>query len=195
MLTRAVALAKGEAPAAEAEEKSLAADEESFRIIYERTARPLWAYLARVSGDPALADDLLQECYCRFLSAAHPPQEVAHQKNYLFRIATNLLRDHWRQTRSHNPASVEAADMPSEDHAVENVSLRSDLGRALAQLKPKERELLWLAYAEGASHKEIAESAGLKTASVRPLLFRARKKLLALIRKDNGEQQSRKAGS
>jgi len=182
MLTRAMALALGESARAKAEEKALAMDEESFRIVYERTARPLWAYLARVSGDPALADDLLQECYCRFLSLADPPQEETHRKNYLFRIATNLLRDHWRALQRHGETAIETADLPSQDHRMANVPLRSDLGRALAKLKPRERQLLWLAYAEGASHREIAKTSGMKEASIRPLLFRARKKLLALIR-------------
>ena len=181
MLARAMTLARSGVARAKAEVQSLAMDEESFRIVYERTARPLWAYLARVSGDPALADDLLQECYCRFLSLANPPQGEAHRKNYLFRIATNLLRDHWRAKRRHGETAIETADMPTQDHDVTNVPLRSDLGRALAKLKPKERQLLWLAYAEGASHREIARTSGMKEASVRPLLFRARKKLLALI--------------
>jgi RNA polymerase sigma-70 factor, ECF subfamily len=181
MLTRAMALARGEGARSEVEEKSLAMDEESFRIVYKRTARPLWGYLARVSGDPALADDLLQECYCRFLSLENPPQEEAHRKNYLFRIATNLLRDHWRATHRHGETAIEAADIPSQDHEVANVPLRSDLGHALAKLKPRERQLLWLAYAEGASHREIAKTSGMKEASIRPLLFRARQKLLALI--------------
>lgn len=181
MLARAIALARGEDARVEAEGKTLAMDEESFRIVYERTARPLWAYLARVSGDAALADDLLQECYCRFLSLANPPQEEAHRKNYLFRIATNLLRDHWRMVQRHGETAIENVDLPSQDHEIANVPLRSDLGRALAKLKPRERQLLWLAYAEGASHREIAKSSGMKEASIRPLLFRARKKLLALI--------------
>lgn len=181
MLTRVVALARGQTARAEAEDKSLAMDEESFRFIYERTARPLWAYLARVSGDPALADDLLQECYCRFLALTDPPQEEAHRKNYLFRMATNLLRDHWRAIQRHGETAIETADMPSQDREVTNVPLRSDLGRALAKLKPRERQLLWLAYAEGASHREIAEASGMREASVRPLLFRARKKLMDLI--------------
>ncbi len=194
MLARAMALAKNGVVRAEVEVKSLAMDEESFRILYERTARPLWAYLARASGDAALADDLLQDCYCRFLSLANPPLEDDHRKNYLFRIATNLLRDHWRAVQRHGRAAVETADIPSEDHAVANIPLRSDLGRALAQLKPRERQLLWLAYAEGASHKEIAATSGMKAASVRPLLFRARKKLLALIAGSGRDniQESRK---
>jgi RNA polymerase sigma-70 factor, ECF subfamily len=170
-----------EAAEDESEVKSLVMDEESFRIVYERTARPLWAYLARASGDAALADDLLQECYCRFLSAANLPQEAAHQKNYLFRIATNLLRDHWRQRQRRGATSVEASGLPAPDRMMAQIALQSDLGQALARLKPQERQLLWLAYAEGASHKEISERAGLKTASVRPLLFRARKKLRSLM--------------
>lgn len=181
MLTRVVALARGQTARAEAQDESLAMDEESFRFIYKLTARPLWAYLARVSGDPALADDLLQECYCRFLALTNPPQEEAHRKNYLFRMATNLLRDHWRAIQRHGETAIETADMPSQDREVTNVPLRSDLGRALAKLKPRERQLLWLAYAEGASHREIAQASGMREASVRPLLFRARKKLMGLI--------------
>ncbi len=181
MLTRVVALARGQTARAEAQDESLAMDEESFRFIYERTARPLWAYLARVSGDPALADDLLQECFCRFLALTDPPQEEAHRKNYLFRMPTNLLRDHWGAIQRHGETAIETADMPSQDREVTNVPLRSDLGRALAKLKPRERQLLWLAYAEGASHREIAKVSGMREASVRPLLFRARKKLMDLI--------------
>ena len=192
MLMRALEIAKANAAEAEAEVKSLAMDEESFRIVYEHTARPLWAYLARASGDPALADDLLQESYCRFLSLENPPQEEAHRKNYLFRIATNLLRDHWRATQRHGETEIGGADIPTQDRRVANVPLRSDLGRALVRMKPRERQLLWLAYAEGASHKEIAEASGMKAASVRPLLFRARKKLMALIGSNAKMQQSRK---
>ena len=44
-------------------------DEDTFRALYERTARPIWVYLLRMTGDAHAADDLLQETYYRFLRA------------------------------------------------------------------------------------------------------------------------------
>ena len=162
----------------------LTMDSDAFAGFYERSARPLWAYLARVSGDPALADDLMQESYVRFLSAARPPRmedgEVASRR-YLFRIATNLLRDHWRR-----PHSTSIDEIPEELFAISSDSTHSDslamLSPAMARMKPRERQLLWLAHAEGYSHHEIAEVTGLASASIRLLLFRARRKIARLLR-------------
>jgi RNA polymerase sigma-70 factor (ECF subfamily) len=156
-------------------------DSDAFAGFYERSARPLWAYLARVSGDAALADDLLQESYVRFLCAAHPENGEVSARRYLFRIATNLMKDHWRRPRA---ASIE--EIPEEAFGVRDHSSECDskatLGPALAQLRPRERQLLWLAYAEGYSHREMAEIMGLASASIRLLLFRARRKLARLLR-------------
>jgi RNA polymerase sigma-70 factor (ECF subfamily) len=49
-------------------------------------------------------------------------------------------------------------------------------------MRPRDRQLLWLAYAEGYSHHEIAEVTGLASASIRLLLFRARRKMARLMR-------------
>ena len=57
----------------------------------------------------------------------------------------------------------------------------TDCGRAMEQLKPRERAMLWLAYAEGASHREIADVLGLSPSSLKPMLFRARRRLAALL--------------
>ena len=156
-------------------------DSDAFAGFYERTARPLWAYLARVSGDPALADDLMQESFVRFLCASRPEEgEVAHRR-YLFRIATNLLRDHWRRPRQ---SSIE--EIPDEFFAASPSSAFSELlGPALACMRPRERQLLWLAHAEGYSHREIAQITGLAAASIRILLFRARHKIASLLREQN----------
>lgn len=162
-------------------------DEEAFRLFYDRTARPVWAYLARMTGDPRLADDLLQEAYYRFLRARATHDDDAHRKNYLFRIAANLAHDVRRRPRIDDTALAdtsgagETADPRSTDVATETAR-RVDLARAMARLKPRERDLLWLAYAQGSSHGEIAEILGLKASSIKMLLFRARRRLAALLR-------------
>ena len=71
---------------------------------------------------------------------------------------------------------------PQSADAAGGAVRRLDLARSMARLKPRERDLLWLAYAQGSSHKEIAETLGLKTASVKLLLFRARQRLARLLR-------------
>jgi RNA polymerase sigma-70 factor (ECF subfamily) len=157
-------------------------DEQTFRVFYESTARPLWSYLSRILGNSSLADDLVQESYYRFLRATLKSDDAAYQKAYLFRIATNLANDHWRRLPRHEQAEAANPDeMPADDRTAEHVQQRSDLGRLMRRLKPRERELLWLAYAEGASHKEIADVLGLRAASVRLLLFRARQKMLGFL--------------
>jgi len=161
---------------------------DAFAGFYERSARPLWAYLARVSGDPALADDQLQESYIRFLGADTPDDGEVAARRYLFRIATNLLRDHWRRPRQR---SIE--EMHEELFAAADPSAQSDtramLGPVLQAMRPRERQLLWLAYAEGYSHKEIAVITGLASASIRLLLFRARHKAAGLLRQQDFPRQ------
>ncbi len=154
-------------------------DEQGFRLFYERTARPLRAYLIGSCGNTALADDLLQEAYFRLVRADFRANDEEHRKNYLFRIATNLVRDHWRRHRPETPDIPESTD--GENHG-DRVAARSDLVRVLRELKPRERELLWLAYVEGMSHKEIAAALGLKAASIRPLLFRARQRMAGVMK-------------
>ena len=179
-----VAELEGSKVGAEAAELAFHMDEQTFHVFYKSTARPLWSYLSRILGNPTLAEDLVQESYFRFLRATLKSGDAAYQKAYLFRIATNLARDHWRRlphVEQGDSADLEQA--PADDRTAEQVQQRSDLGRVMGRLKPRERELLWLAYAEGATHKEIAEVLGLRAASVRLLLFRARQKLLELLRR------------
>jgi RNA polymerase sigma-70 factor (ECF subfamily) len=120
----------------------------------------------------------------RFLCLANPPSYLADGeiacRRYLFRIATNLLRDHWRRPRA---ASIEDMHESLFARADEQALFDSQmiLGPALASMRPRDRQLLWLAHAEGYSHREIAEITGLATASIRLMLFRARRKIARLL--------------
>ena len=153
-----------------------AAGEEGFRRLYEATSRPLWGYLQHASGRPDVADDLLQETYCKFLLRKAPAMDEAESRSYLFRIATNLLHN---RARSRDDAALEE---PAERGARTDEDARLDVRAAMRHLKPRERELLWLAYVEGMSHAEIAATTGLGAMSIRILLYRARQKASQLLR-------------
>lgn len=163
--------------------------EEEFRAFYDRTARPLWAYLSRITGDSQKADDYLQEAYYRFYRAGAKHESESHRRNSLFQIATNLVRDAARRSKHYAEVSIETDDdapdtvvmkstAPAPD---QHVAAKTDLARAMKKLEPMQREMLWLAYAQGASHEEIAEILGLRAISVRTLLLRARRKLAGIL--------------
>jgi len=161
--------------AAERVQECTGMDEEQFHALYEATARPIHGYLVAVTGSKDIADDILQETYFRFLTRHPRGLALEEPRPYLFRIATNLLCDRWRARREEPwRESFEQADSPDPN-------ARLDLHRIMEELKPRERELLWLAYVEGMTHAEIAAATGLTPLSVRPLLFRARKKAAALL--------------
>lgn len=152
-----------------------------FETFYRETARPLWGYLARICGDRALADDLLQETYMRFCRARVPASR-GEWKAYLYRIGTNLAADWWRHTGRREAASVQPDPAASEERDGEAEAIRRrDLDRAFGVLKPRERALLWLAYVEGMDHREIGRALGLSRPSVKVVLFRARRKLAEVL--------------
>ena len=167
---------------ASAEETALQMDEETFRGFYTSTAPMLWAYLSRSTGNRAAADDLLQETFYRFLRARVVFEDEAHRRHYLFRIASNLVRDRYRRPRIDQTPLADEGRVPAAGNLARETEQRTDLLRAMARLKPRERDMLWLAYGQGSTHAEIASTLGLSKGSIKPLLFRARKKLAALLR-------------
>ncbi|MBW3566017.1 MAG: RNA polymerase sigma factor [Acidobacteria bacterium] len=186
--------------ATDREETGFAMDESEFRAFYERTARPLWAYLMRTTGSHDLADDLLQEAYFRFLRAGATHQNESHRRNSLFQIATNLMRDSGRRSRKRQQVSLsDTAESQVEDRKTADLASstesRTDLAQAMEQLDPIQRQILWLAYVQGDSHDEIAAVLGLRSISIRTLLLRARRKLAGILGEDYRIRRSLESGS
>ena len=157
-------------------------DEAAFEAFYGATARELWRYLYRVLGDPAIAEDVLQESYLRLLRRPSRSDDERQQRAYLYRIASNLLRDRWRRARRERGYLAELLGRGEGAPAVRSaVQVQHDVQTVLAQLKPRERSLLWLAYVDGYRHDEIAAILDLRPASIRVMLHRARKRLSGIL--------------
>jgi len=156
--------------------------EQEFHEIYRSQGRALWAYLYRLTGNAADADDLLQDSFCRLLATPLATRDESQLRAYLFRIASNVSIDHWRRSGRARREADPPPPTATPDGANAAV-LRHDMARTFRELKPQERVLLWLAHVEGSEHREIATTLGLKAASVPVLLFRARRKLAGLLKK------------
>jgi len=147
-----------------------------FEAFYLRTARTLHGYLCRLSGDPATADEVLQEAYIRMIAA--PAMEEQHRKAYLYKTATNILRDHWRKLKR----GKEWLDLSQPvEHVHYDFNLPVDMAAIFERLNVQERAVLWLAHVEELSHKEIGGILNVKEKSVRVMVFRAREKAKDLL--------------
>jgi len=149
-----------------------------FEAFYARTARTLHGYLCRLAGDSATADEVLQETYIRMLNA--PAMEDLPRKGYLYKTATNLLRDRWRKLKREQKL-WEMSDFT--EHAHQKFNLSMDMATVFSHLSAQERAILWLAHVEEMSHKEIGSILGVKEKSVRVMVFRAREKAKDMLAK------------
>ena len=145
--------------------------------VYRSESDALFRYLVRMTGDSDHAADVLQETFLRLVE--RPPSTTENLRGWLFRVATNRLRDHAR-LRKRQAALVgqgvgaeSLADPPQQpDRVVASHEGSTAVRRVLDSLSTRDRTIL-LMREEGFRHREIAEVVGTTTGSVGTLIARA----------------------
>jgi RNA polymerase sigma-70 factor (ECF subfamily) len=151
--------------------------EQEFKSFYEQTHKKLWMYMVRMCEDAEIASDLTQEAYLRFLTRQTEDLEPDKQRPYLFAIATNLLRDHWRRRKARK---MMLGQYEIDERQTYSTDTKEDVHQILRNLSVRQRSLLWLAYVEGYQHKEISTMLKVSERSVRVLLFRAKRRFMKM---------------
>jgi len=128
-----------------------------------------------------LAEDLAQDAWLK-LAQVMPEQSLANPKAYLFRIATNLLRDalrHRALVGAGDEAPLELIEAVQADPCglVEHQCALRCVLRQLDDLPPRCRQVFELARLEGLSQAEIAERLGISVNTVIAQLAKARQRL------------------
>jgi len=147
----------------------------SFDAVFAAEFASLHRYLARRVG-AAAADDLAADTFAvafRNWDKLDPERPV---RPWLYGIAANVMRHHWRKERRMLRAYARTGVDPvfTEDEPAEDTR---ELAAALAQLRPDEREILLLhAWAE-LTDTEIAVALGIPAGTVKSRLSRTREKL------------------
>ncbi len=163
-------------------------DSLEFDAFFADTRGPLQAYLRRTAGNEALAEDLLQESYIRFLDRPPASPDAKARRAYLFTLATRLLRDQWRQDNRWRwlPwGETDEGGVPhptSEELPADVVAWnRQQVAQGFEALSPRQRSMVWLAYVEGLDHRELSKLFSLSEGSVKVLLHRARARMASAL--------------
>ena len=114
-------------------EGGLRMDESAFGEFYEQTSMPLLRFLVCITRQPDLAEDILQETYCRLLTTRLPAMDDRQMRNYLFRIASNLVPGRWRRSKD-ELAAEKAVEVPAPASYLERKLV---VRQAFDRLKPR----------------------------------------------------------
>lgn len=148
-----------------------------FAEIYDACVWDVYGFVAYRVGDRADAEDLTQQTFERALRAWPRFDPVrAAPKTWLLAIARNIVIDHYRARRAEEPLDELGRDEPYAD-AAETLGLDPDLATALAQLSPRDREVVALRFGGDLTGPEIADELGLSLANVQQILSRSLRRL------------------
>lgn len=156
---------------------------EQFIELVEQEQGPLRRFLrALCGGDGFRADDLAQEALLKAYLSYTKFEGRAQFSTWLFRIAYNCFYDsiHRRQRTQTEPLES-APPLPAEPETSRTIE-NEQLYRAIGELTETERAVTLLFYMEEKTLKEIAAITGIKSATVRSHLFRARHRLRKILK-------------
>jgi RNA polymerase sigma-70 factor, ECF subfamily len=160
-----------------------AGDASAFEALLGRHRAAVFAFLVRMTGDRARAEDLLQETWLRVVSAAPRWERRARFTTWLYTLARNLAVDEARRAahrvdgpEARRPDDPEPAgpayerapgDGPEPDRAAESARLRPAITAALLALPPEQREVFLLREYAGVPFDEIAKVTGAAVGTVK----------------------------
>lgn len=144
---------------------------------YLRLGPRMLRYLERRTGDRAVAADLLQDVFLGLLRSPVEFPSEREAQSYLFRAAYSRLVD---QARRERRSRILDWFRPSNQRS--EIPRHGAIEAVFRRLRQRDATLLWLAYVEEMTHQEIAQVLGLRSASVKVLLHRARGRMRKAIK-------------
>lgn len=153
-----------------------------FERLYQQQARNLYAYLVYRTSDPELAEDVLAATFERVLASRRRfDRRRGSERTWLYAIALNALRDHYRKAGAERRALARVVPHENPEPGLEAVAARDELGRALASLTDAEREAVSLRYGADLTLAEMARVLKLDIKTVEGRLYRGLRKLRRLM--------------
>jgi RNA polymerase sigma-70 factor (ECF subfamily) len=159
-----------------------------FAVLFQKYRSSLFRYLTGLVSSPDDAAELVQECYARLLQQEDVAKLEAVSRTYLFQIATNLARDHFRRriTRSSSAHfdldALEIADDGGgpEHKAVWDQTIDS-IKQGIKEMSPLTRRIFLLSRFRDKTYPQIAALLGVSTRTVERKMSEAMEVLAAKL--------------
>lgn len=160
--------------------KAARTDRQAFAALYDLYADRIYHYIARrVSSEP-IAEDLASATWERALAAIERFEfRGTPFSAWLYRIAGNLIANHYRQDRAHPESELDSQRAVSAGLGA--LAERQEVRNALMRLSESDQELIGLCYFAGLTPAEIADVLGVSPAAIHKRLHRARERLRILL--------------
>jgi len=166
----------------------VAGDQQAYATAVRQHSRAVAAYVFRMLGNEAEAQDIVQETFLRlWLHAARWDGRKSSLSTWLHRIAHNLSVDTLRRQRSEcleDADALEAPDTVSAAQLLDQAAAARLLQTQLSELPERQRSALILSHYQGLSNGEIADILSISVDATESLLARARRTLKARLREN-----------
>jgi RNA polymerase sigma-70 factor (ECF subfamily) len=158
-------------------------DDEQIRRLGEVDRSSLASAVCLICGDPALAEEVVQEALLRAWQKAKAGGEVDSWPSWVLTVALNQTRNHFRRLGRERKALRRLAGElePLQREFTDRVASNVDLVRAMSDLTRREREVVALHYRLDMPISEIAIALQVSEGTVKTLLHRARARLRPLV--------------
>lgn len=164
-------------------------DQAAFRLLFERYAPMLMRLTARHLRSDELAREVVQQTFFQVHAARNDFRSDARLRPWVFTIAMNLVREHYRRSLRRKETELDEARVPASERErgpLEGKQRVALLRAALAQLPVSQREVVELHWLEERPFAEVAEIVGSTEGAVRVRAHRAYKRLKELLGKELG---------
>ena len=164
---------------------AMSGDDSAFEELVRRRQGGIRRLMGQLSGDWALADDFAQEAFLRAWRKLRMLKSPGAFGGWLRRIAVNVFLQHIRRAGAAIQDSDEVVSYPVVHDG--DSSIKMDLEKALARLKPGERLCIVLSYGERMSHGEICSATGLPLGTVKSHISRGSARLRQYLKDYEGD--------
>ena len=156
-------------------------DLQQASLLFDRYHRRIFNFLARMTADRDVAEDLTQNVFLRLIKYRNSYKEGLRFESWIYQVARNIFSDHYQAHKRNSPAFTDVEKisdrLPDNEESMDQEEQEKLLHRSLAMLNEEQRDLLMLTRFEHMKYEDVAAIMNTSVANIKVKVHRAIAKL------------------